>query len=85
MMVELLIRSLPRLLTNTSKNNDDYGISDNLLGMFAIHGIFCKGLLGLFTLYSQNTLSYSIHMVWIVITSIPHLLTIKLPKKYRLL
>ena len=39
--------------------------------MFAIHGIFCKGLLGLFTLYSQNTLSYSIHIGMDSITSIP--------------
>lgn len=75
-----LIRSLPRLLTNTSKNNDDYGISDNLLGMFAIHGIFCKGLLGLFTLYSQNTLSYSIHIGMDSITSIPDLLINQIPK-----
>lgn len=56
-----MIRSLPRLLTNTSKNND-YSISDNLLGMFAIHGIFCKGMLKLFAIYPQGTLSYSIHI-----------------------
>lgn len=68
-----MIRSLPRLLTNTSKNND-YSISDNLLGMFAIHGIFCKGLLGLFTLYSQNTLSRFIHLGMVGITSISDLL-----------
>lgn len=67
-----MIRSLPRLLTNTSKNND-YSISDNLLGMFAIHGIFCKGLLGLFTLYSQNTLSRFIHLGMVGITSISNL------------
>lgn len=67
-----MIRSLPRLLTNTSKNND-YCISDNLLGMFAIHGIFCKGLLGLFTLYSQNTLSRFIHLGMDSITSISNL------------
>lgn len=67
-----MIRSLPRLLTNTSKNND-YSISDNLLGMFAIHGIFCKGLLGLFTLYSQNTLSRFIHLGMDSITSISNL------------
>lgn len=67
-----MIRSLPRLLTNTSKNND-YSISDNLLGMFAIHGIFCKGLLGLFTLYSQNTLSRFIHLGMDSITSISDL------------
>ena len=41
--------------------------------MFAIHGIFCKGLLGLFTLYSQNTLSYSIHLGMVGITSISNL------------
>lgn len=67
-----MIRSLPRLLTNTSKNND-YCISDNLLGMFAVHGIFCKGLLGLFTLYSQNTLSRFIHLGMDSITSISNL------------
>lgn len=67
-----MIRSLPRLLTNTSKNND-YCISNNLFGMFAIHGIFCKGLLGLFTLYSQNTLSRFIHLGMDSITSISNL------------
>lgn len=41
--------------------------------MFAIHGIFCKGLLGLFTLYSQNTLSRFIHLGMDSITSIPDL------------
>lgn len=67
-----MIRSLPRLLTNTSKNND-YCISNNLFGMFAIHGIFCKGLLGLFTIYSQNTLSRFIHLGMDSITSISDL------------
>ena len=67
-----MIRNLPRLLTNTSKNND-YSISYNLLGMFAIHGILCKGLLRLFTVHSQNTLSYSIHIGMDSITSIPDL------------
>lgn len=41
--------------------------------MFAIHGIFCKGLLGLFTLYSQNTLSRFIHLGMVGITSISNL------------
>lgn len=41
--------------------------------MFAIHGIFCKGLLGLFTLYSQNTLSRFIHLGMVGITSISDL------------
>jgi hypothetical protein len=41
--------------------------------MFAIHGIFCKGLLGLFTLYSQNTLSRFIHLGMDSITSISNL------------
>lgn len=68
-----MIRSLPRLLTNTSKNNDDYCISNNLFGMFAIHCIFCKGLFGLFTLYSQNTLSRFIHLGMVGITSISDL------------
>ena len=67
-----MIRSLPRLLTNTSKNND-YGISNNLFGMFAIHGILCKGLLRLFTVHSQNTLSRFIHLGMDSITSISNL------------
>lgn len=67
-----MIRNLPRLLTNTSENND-YSISYNLLGMFAIHGIFCKGLLGLFTVYSQNTLSRFIYIGMDSITSISDL------------
>lgn len=67
-----MIRSLPRLLTNTSKNND-YSISNNLFGMLTVHGIFCKGLLGLFTLYSQNTLSRFIHLGMDSITSISDL------------
>ena len=66
------IRSLPRLLTNTSKNND-YCISNNLFGMLTVHCIFCKGLLGLFTLYSQNTLSRFIHLGMDSITSISDL------------
>lgn len=41
--------------------------------MFAIHGIFCKGLLGLFTIYSQNTLSRFIHLGMDSITSISDL------------
>lgn len=41
--------------------------------MFAIHCIFCKGLLGLFTLYSQNTLSRFIHLGMDSITSISNL------------
>lgn len=41
--------------------------------MFAIHGIFCKGLLELFTLYSQNTLSRFIHLGMDSITSISNL------------
>lgn len=41
--------------------------------MFAIHGIFCKGLLRLFTLYSQNTLSRFIHLGMVGITSISDL------------
>lgn len=67
-----MIRSLPRLLTNTSKNND-YCISNNLFGMLTVHGNFCKGLLGLFTLYSQNTLSRFIHLGMVGITSISDL------------
>jgi hypothetical protein len=48
--------------------------------MFAIHGIFCKGLLGLFTLYPQGTLSYSIHIGMDSVTSIPDLLINQIPK-----
>lgn len=48
--------------------------------MFAIHGIFCKGLLGLFTLYSQDTLSYSIHLGMDSITSISDLSINQVPK-----
>lgn len=66
------IRSLPRLLTNTSKNND-YCISNNLFGMFAIHGILRKGLLRLFTVHSQNTLSRFIHLGMVGITTISDL------------
>lgn len=67
-----MIRSLPRLLTNTSKNND-YCISNNLFGMLTVHCILCKGLLGLFTLYSQDTLSRFIHLGMDSITSISDL------------
>lgn len=67
-----MIRSLPRLLTNTSKNND-YSISDNLLGMFAIHGILCKSLLRLFAIYPQGALSRFIHLGMDSITSISDL------------
>lgn len=48
--------------------------------MFAIHGIFCKGLLGLFTLYSQNTLSRFIHLGMDSITSISDLSINKIHK-----
>lgn len=41
--------------------------------MLTVHGIFCKGLLGLFTLYSQNTLSRFIHLGMDSITSISDL------------
>lgn len=41
--------------------------------MFAIHCIFCKGLLRLFTLYSQNTLSRFIYIGMVGITSISDL------------
>lgn len=41
--------------------------------MFAIHGIFCKGLLRLFAIYPQGTLSYSIHIGMDSITSISDL------------
>ena len=41
--------------------------------MLTVHGIFCKGLLGLFTLYSQNTLSHFIHLGMDSITSISNL------------
>lgn len=41
--------------------------------MLTVHCIFCKGLLGLFTLYSQNTLSRFIHLGMDSITSISNL------------
>ena len=41
--------------------------------MLTVHCIFCKGLLGLFTLYSQNTLSRFIHLGMVGITSISDL------------
>ena len=41
--------------------------------MLTVHCIFCKGLLGLFTLYSQNTLSRFIHLGMDGITSISDL------------
>jgi hypothetical protein len=48
--------------------------------MLTVHCIFCKGLLGLFTLYSQNTLSRFIHLGMDSITSIPDLLINQIPK-----
>lgn len=41
--------------------------------MLTVHCIFCKGLFGLFTLYSQNTLSRFIHLGMVGITSISDL------------
>lgn len=41
--------------------------------MLTVHGIFCKGLLRLFTLYSQNTLSRFIYIGMDSITSISDL------------
>lgn len=48
--------------------------------MFAIHGILCKGLLRLFTVYSQNTLSRFIHLGMVGITSISDLSINQVPK-----
>lgn len=48
--------------------------------MFAIHGIFCKGMLRLFAIYPQGTLSYSIHLGMDGITSIPDLLINQISK-----
>jgi hypothetical protein len=48
--------------------------------MFAIHGILCKGLFGLFTLYSQNTLSRFIHLGMVGITPISDLSINQVPK-----
>lgn len=48
--------------------------------MLTVHCIFCKGLLRLFTLYSQNTLSRFIHLGMDSITSIPDLLINQIPK-----
>lgn len=41
--------------------------------MLTVHGIFCKGLLRLFTIYSQNTLSRFIYIGMDSITSISDL------------
>ena len=48
--------------------------------MLTVHCIFCKGLLGLFTLYSQNTLSRFIHLGMDGITSISDLSINQVPK-----
>lgn len=48
--------------------------------MLTVHGIFCKGLLGLFTLYSQDTLSRFIHLGMVGITSISDLPINQVPK-----
>lgn len=78
-----LIRSLPRLLTNTSKNND-YNISDNLLGMFAIHGIFVRVCLD-YLPYTRKMHSLVLFIsVWIVLPLFPIYLLIRYIK-YKLL
>ena len=48
--------------------------------MLTVHCIFCKGLLGLFTLYSQNTLSRFIHLGRDSITPISDLPINQVPK-----
>lgn len=48
--------------------------------MLTVHGILRKGLLGLFTLYSQNTLSRFIHLGMDSITSISDLSINQIPK-----
>lgn len=48
--------------------------------MLTVHCIFCKGLLGLFTLYSQNTLSRFIYIDMVGITSISDLSINQIPK-----
>lgn len=48
--------------------------------MLTVHCIFCKGLLGLFTLYLQNTLSRFIHLGMDSITSISDLSINQVPK-----
>lgn len=74
-----MIRNLPRLLTNTSENND-YSISYNLLGMFAIHGILRKGLLRLFTVHSWDSFPDIIYIGMDSITSISDLPINQVPK-----
>lgn len=48
--------------------------------MLTVHCIFCKGLLGLFTLYSQNTLSRFIYIGMVGITTISDLPINQVPK-----
>ena len=48
--------------------------------MFAIHGIFCKGMLRLFAIYPQDTLSRFIHLGMDSITSISDLPINQVPK-----
>lgn len=48
--------------------------------MLTVHCIFCKGLFGLFTLYSQNTLSRFIYIGMDGITSISDLPINQVPK-----
>lgn len=48
--------------------------------MLTVHCIFCKGLLGLFTLYSQDTLSRFIHLGMVGITTISDLPINQVPK-----
>ena len=48
--------------------------------MLTVHGIFCKGLLGLFAIYSQNILSRFIHLGMDSITSISNLSINQVPK-----
>jgi hypothetical protein len=48
--------------------------------MLTVHCIFCKGLLRLFTLYSQNTLSRFIHLGMDGITTISDLPINQVPK-----
>lgn len=48
--------------------------------MFAIHGIFCKGMLRLFAIYPQGALSRFIHLGMDSITSISNLSINQIPK-----
>ncbi len=76
MMIEF-DKKLTKIINKYLKNNDFTVLAILIWYLFILH--FCKNN-GLFTLYSQNTLSYSIHIGMDSITSIPDLLINQIPK-----